>query len=323
MLTRLRATPGIDSAAQAAIVPVSGDGWNENVNAEGAGAQRRISNFNRVSPQFFQTMGTQLLAGRDFKDWDTPSSPQVAIVNQTFARKVLGRQNPVGSTFGVVREGGKPDERYEIVGLVKDTKYNDLREEFTPIVFLSESQDRRPGLEAQFVVRSHEPPLEIAPLVKTALAEIDPAMAVNFRVFKTTVQEGLLRERLMATLSGFFGLLAAVLAMIGPYGVVSYMVIRRRNEIEVRMALGATPRKILTMILREAALLMGIGLAIGTVLAALGAMSTRRLLFGLGPNDPVTLFMAIAMLGVVAMFASYLPALRAARVDPIAALRDE
>ena len=148
-------------------------------------------------------------------------------------------------------------------------------------------------------------------------------MAVDFRVFKTTVQEGLLRERLMATLSGFFGLLAAVLAMIGLYGVVSYMVIRRRNEIGVRMALRATPRKILTLVLREAALLMGIGLAIGTVLAVLGAMSTRRLLFGLGPNDPVTLFMAIAMLGVVAMFASYLPALRATRVDPMAALRDE
>ena len=215
-------------------------------------------------------MGTQLLAGRDFKDGDTTSSPKVAIANQTFARKVLERQNPVGSTFCVVQEGGKPDERYEIVGLVKDTKYNDLREEFTPIVFLAESQDRRPGLEAQFVVRSHEPPLEIASLVKTALAEIDPATVVNFRVFKTTVQEGLLRERLMATLSGFFGLLAAVLAMIGLYGVVSYTVIRRRNEIGVRMALGATPRKILTMVLREAALLMGIGLAIGTVLAALG-----------------------------------------------------
>ena len=143
--------------------------------------------------------------------------------------------------------------------------------------------------------------------VKTALADIDPAMAVNFRVFKTTVQEGLLRERLMATLSGFFEQLAAVLAMIRLYGVVSYMVIRRRNEIGVRMALGATTRKILTMVLCEVALLMGIGLAIGTVLAALGAMSTRRLLFGLRPNDPVTLFMAIAMLGVVAMFAGYLP----------------
>ena len=181
LLARLRATPGIDSAAQA-IVPVSGDGWNENVNAEGAAAQRRISNFNRISPQFFQTMGTPLLAGRDFKDGDTTSSPQVAIVNQTFARKVLGRPNPVGSTFGVVQEGGKPDERYEIVVLVKDTKYNDLREEFTPIVFLAESQDRHPGLEAQFVVRSNEPLLESTRSVHQNLVDANsPGSSLCFK----------------------------------------------------------------------------------------------------------------------------------------------
>jgi putative ABC transport system permease protein len=155
------------------------------------------------------------------------------------------------------------------------------------------------------------------------LVEINPAMVVNFRIFRTTVREGLLRERLMATLSGFFGALAAVLAMIGLYGVISYMVIRRTNEIGIRMALGAKPRGILTMVLREAASLLGIGLAIGTVLAALGAMLARGLLFGLRPSDPMTMFMAIAMLAVVAMVASYLPARRAANVNPITALRDE
>jgi len=148
-------------------------------------------------------------------------------------------------------------------------------------------------------------------------------MVVNFRIFKTTVREGLLRERLMATLSGFFGALAAVLAMIGLYGVMSYMVIRRTNEIGVRMALGARPRRILTMVLREAASLLGIGLAVGTVLAILGAMFARGLLFGLRPNDPKTVLMAITMLAVVAMVASYFPARWAASVNPIAALRDE
>jgi hypothetical protein len=268
-------------------------------------------------------MGTSLIAGRDFLDTDTVSSPRVAIVNQMFARNFFGGANPIGSTFGVIQGGGKPDELYEVVGLVKNTKYSTLREEFTPIAFLSEAQDEHPDLEAQFAIRSDEPLLEIASSVKTALAEINPAMVVNFRIFKTTVREGLLRERLMATLSGFFGALAAVLAMIGLYGVMSYMVIRRTNEIGVRMALGARPRRILTMVLREAASLLGIGLAVGTVLAILGAMFARGLLFGLRPNDPKTVLMAITMLAVVAMVASYFPARWAASVNPIAALRDE
>ena len=323
LLTRLRAIPGITSLASTAIVPVSGKGWNDNVNVKGSDAQRRLSNFNRVSPQYFHTMGTSLIAGRDFLDTDTVSSPRVAIVNQMFARNFFGGANPIGSTFGVIQGGGKPDELYEVVGLVKDTKYSNLREEFTPIAFLSEAQDEHPDLEAQFAIRSDEPLLEIASSVKTALAEINPAMVVNFRIFKTTVREGLLRERLMATLSGFFGALAAVLAMIGLYGVMSYMVIRRTNEIGVRMALGARPRRILTMVLREAASLLGIGLAVGTVLAILGAMFARGLLFGLRPNDPKTVLMAITMLAVVAMVASYFPARWAASVNPIAALRDE
>lgn len=323
LLTRLRAIPGITSVAGVAIVPVSGRGWNYNVNVKGSDAQRRISNFNQVSPQYFQTMGTSLIAGRDFLDTDTASSPRVAIVNQTFARNFFGGANPIGRTFGVIQGGSKPDELYQVVGLVKDTKYSNLREEFTPIAFVSQAQDEHPDLEAQFVIRSDEPLLEIASSVKTALAEINPAMVVNFRVFKTTVREGLLRERLMATLSGFFGALAAVLAMIGLYGVISYMVIRRTNEIGIRMALGARPREILAMVLREAASLLGIGLAIGTVLAVIGAIVARGLLFGLRPSDPKTVFMAITMLAAVAMVASYFPARWAAGVNPIAALRDE
>ena len=323
LLTRLRAIPGITSVARVAIVPVSGNGWNDNVDVKGSDTQRRISNFNRVGPAYFQTMGTPLIAGRDFLDTDTASSPRVAIVNQMFARNFFGGANPLGRTFGVIQGGGKPDELYEVVGLVKNTKYTSLREEFTPIAFLSEAQDEHPDLEARFVIRSDEPPLEIVSSVKTVLAEINPAMVVKFRVFKTTVREGVLRERLMATLSGFFGALAAVLAMIGLYGVISYMVIRRTNEIGVRMALGARPQGILTMVLGEAASLLGIGLVIGTILAIVGAMVARSLLFGLRPSDPKTVLMAIAMLAIVAMVASYFPARWAASVNPITALRDE
>ena len=152
---------------------------------------------------------------------------------------------------------------------------------------------------------------------------MNPAIVVEFHVFETSLREGLLRERLMATLSGYFGFLAAVLAMVGLYGVISYMVVRRRNEIGVRMAMGATRRDIVAMILREAGALLGAGLAIGVVLSVAAAHSARSLLFGLRPGDPVTLAIAVAGLSAVAAAASLLPARRAAGLDPMAALREE
>lgn len=148
-------------------------------------------------------------------------------------------------------------------------------------------------------------------------------MALNFSVFKTQVLEGVLRERLMATLSGFFGLLAAVLAMIGLYGVISYLVIRHRSEIGLRMALGANRTGIFVMVLREAAILLGIGLAIGTALALAAANAAFSLLFGLKPRDPLALAAAITAMTVVALVAGWLPAQRAATVDPMVALREE
>jgi ABC-type antimicrobial peptide transport system permease subunit len=159
--------------------------------------------------------------------------------------------------------------------------------------------------------------------VKQAVAEVSPALVIHFTVFDTALREGLIRERLMATLSGFFGFLAAALAMIGLYGVISYMVICRRNEIGIRMALGASRHKILSMIMREAATLLLIGLVIGTVLALAAGTTARALLFGLQPGDPITLVMASASLAVIALGASFLPARRAAALDPMQALRDE
>ena len=322
LLERVRELHGVQSAANTAIVPLGGGGWNENVSIAGTGIKREIANFNQVSPGYFKTVGTALLSGRDFEGHDSLSSPLVAVVTETFSKKFLGGSNPVGRTVSVAQQGGKPDRVYQIIGLVRDTKYGDLREEFTPIVFVSEAQDPEPDEGANLMIRTDQISTTIVS-VKQVIAEINPALVIRFRVFESMIREGLIRERLMAALSGFFAFLATVLAMIGLYGVISYMVSRRRNEIGIRMALGADARIILRMILREAAGLLGAGVVIGAILALLAGFAARALLYGLKPSDPVSLLLAIGALMAVAVLASYLPAQRAASVDPVQALREE
>ena len=322
MLERVRSLQNVDAAADVSIVPLSGNGWNENINVPGSNVQRQIANFNQVTSGYFQTVGTALLAGRDFNNNDTPTSPKVAIVTETFVRKFFNGANPVGATFSKI-QGGDTPVTYQIVGLVKESKYSTLREDFNPLVYLAESQEERPYPELQIMVRSNEPLPSVISSIKQASLEMNPNNVVRFRIFRTLIREGLLRERLMASLSGFFGLLAAILAMTGLYGVISYMVVRRKNEIGIRIALGANERSILSMILREAATLLGIGLAIGTVLAVVAGAAAKALLFGLQPGDPTTLLIAAAGLAVVAVTASFIPAWRAANLNPMLALREE
>ena len=321
LLERLRAIPGVLSAASARLAPLSGYYWNDDVFVTGAPARSHLANFNRVGPGFFRTLQTPFLAGRDFDESDTKASPAVAVVTETFARRFFSGSSPVGKMF-TQRSDGR-DRVFQIVGLVKDTKYGDLREEFTPIVFLAETQDDEPRLWTRAVIRTDEPLAEIVPAVTRAISGASPQIVLNFRALKTTIEEGLLRERLMATLSGFFGALAAILAMIGLYGVMSFTVVRRRNEIGVRMALGASRGDILGMVMREAAALVGIGLVAGTLLAVAAATSARSLLFGLQPGDPTTLALAASGLTIVALASSLLPARRAATIDPMQALRED
>src|SRR5439155_932525 len=213
--------------------------------------------------------------------------------------------------------------RREIVGVVKDTKYRRLREDFGPIAFLPSSQQPRTGQYLRLLVRSAAAANATISAIDRALSRDYPAITFNFSVLKAQIRESLLRERLMATLSGFFGALAMLLATIGLYGVMSYMVVRRRNEIGIRMALGAARRDVMTMIMREAAVLVGMGLAIGAVIAIALAHTAAALLFGVRPGDPVSLLLGIASLAAVAALASYLPAQRAARLEPTIALREE
>jgi len=323
VLERIRAVPGVEAAAEAEIVPVSGSGWNDRIKLGGV-VQATISNVNAVSAGFFQTMGTPLLAGRDFDERDTSSAPRAAIVNEAFARGLLGQANPIGRTFQIQVAPGTPEPTYEVVGLVRDSKYRDLREAFAPIAFLALAQD--PGSLDQYMqvmVRSRGPLLGLASAIERAMAETDPGISITLQPFADQILKSLLRERLMATLSGSFGLLAGLLATIGLYGVMSYMVARRRREIGIRMALGADRVAVVAMVMREAAILLGAGLTAGTILALAAARTARALLFGLGPGDPHTLVMAVVALTGVALLASYLPAVRAARLEPTLALREQ
>ncbi len=324
LLDRLRATPGVDGAASVNIVPISGSGWNDTIEIPGESTHdRMVPLFNRVSAGYFQTMGTPLLAGRDFNDQDTPSSPEVAIVNQEFSKKFLGGKNPIGREVRMLVGPGDPQHVYQIVGLLRNSKYWSLRDDFKPTVFVAASQNKEPGTGISFILRSGLPTGALLQAVKKTILAQNADTSVQFQVFKRQVQESLLKERLMATLSGFFGFLAAILATVGLYGVISYMVARRRNEIGIRIALGASKANVMNLVLREAAMLIVTGLVIGSALAIAVARTARSLLYGLKPGDPFTVGLAVTVLAGVAIFASLLPALRAARLEPMMALREE
>jgi putative ABC transport system permease protein len=323
LLTSVRNTPGVVSAADAAIVPLIGDGWNEFVDIPDRGVSRQLVYFNAVSAGYFQTLQIPLLAGRDFNDSDTATSPQVAIVNERFARTYLGTTDPVGKTFEKRQDEGKPDRIYRIVGLAGDTRYRDIHDDPTPIIYLSPRQTGDTSTDSTFVVRSRETPASLILSLKDTAAKNSPEIVLTFSILRTSIRERLTRERLMATLSGVYGALAAGLAMVGIYGIISYMVLRRRNEMGLRIALGAQRVSVLGIVLREAAGLVVAGLVVGTSIAVACARTARTLLYGVKPVDPLTLIVAAGSLLTIALAASLLPAVRAASVNPMQVLREE
>jgi ABC-type antimicrobial peptide transport system permease subunit len=210
-----------------------------------------------------------------------------------------------------------------VIGLVRDTKYMTLREDIGAGVYLAESQEPQPRPWARVVVRSSLPPETVTAAITRSLVEWNPRIGVQYSLLASQIADTLVRERLMATLSGFFGVLAAVLTLVGLYGVIAYTVARRTKEIGIRMALGATSGRVVAMILREAGLLVALGIAGGLLLARAGGRAASTLLFGLEPGDPVALGIAVAGLTAVALVASYAPARRAAKIEPNTALRTD
>ena len=323
MLDRVRSIPGVDEAAEVDILPLSGGSTANAVWLEGNDRGKGIAaSFNWIGDRYLGTMGIPLLAGRDFNRHDAVGTPLVAIVNQTFANK-LGLEHPIGKRFHRESTPGSPERVIEIVGLAPDTKYTNLRETPRPIAFLSIDQDDNVSPGAQFVIRSSAPFQYTIGRIRSILTATSPEITTDFRSFAGTIAEGLIRERLMATLSSFFGILAAMIAALGLYGVMSYLVARRTNEIGVRVALGAGRGDIVSLILRQSTALLAMGLAVGTVLAMAAGRYVSSLLFGLKPNDSLTFVLAILLLAAITQAASYIPARRAARLEPMTALREE
>jgi hypothetical protein len=268
-------------------------------------------------------MGIPFVTGRDFDERDGLKSPRVAIVNEEFVKKIFQGKNPIGRTFRREEFGSTPDSQFLVVGLVRNTKYYELREDFQPIAYVPDGQNEQPGTGGTFVLRTNAPLGEFYHNAEAAVAGIHPGIGVDFRVLTTQINQSLMRDRLMATLAGGFGLLAASLAVLGLYGVIAYMVARRRNEIGVRIALGASGGRVVGLVLREAVLLLAVGLAIGAGLAVWAGQAAASLVYGMKPGDPLTLTGAVVLLAVVAMAASYGPAWRASRLQPMEALREE
>ena len=323
IVDRLRQIPGVEAAAGARVTPIGGSSSNRYLLGDSSEDKRGTTWLNYVSPGFFNTLGTPLLSGRDFNDGDTAASPKIAIVNQEFVRKFLNGGAALGKTFRMWETPGKPIPVYEIVGVVANAKYQDLHEDFLPTAYFPASQESSTWPEEEIVIRSQVSLAGLIASVKQAIGEMNPDIDLDFKVFKTQIRDSLMQDELMATLSGVFGFLAALLAAIGLYGVISYMVVQRTREIGIRMAIGAQGRDVIWMIMREAGILTVIGLAAGTGMALFAARSARSIVFGLKPRDPLTFASAILILAVVAALASFVPSYRASKLDPVVALREE
>ncbi len=319
------AMPGVESAATSVVTPVSGSTWTYLIEIPGnppSPEKERIAHVNVISPGYFKTFGTRLLAGRDFTDNDKGSSP-VLIVNEAFARKHFNGANPIGRRVTEVGSPARPSITYEIVGYVQDAVYRNLRQTIPPTMYIPMQQIREPRASLVVSVRStHGSPALLSRAVSTALSQVTPDISLTMRTVSEQIDGSLTQERLIAMLSGFFGALALLLAAVGLYGITSYAVTRRRMEIGIRLALGAAPGGVVRLVLRRVAWLVGIGVAAGAVLTMWAAQFVDTLLFGLTPRDPITMVSGALVLAIIGALAGYLPAWRASRLDPATVLRE-
>ncbi len=321
---RLRAVPGVASVAETTVVPLRGSAWGDAVWRDGGDRSTRTdASLARTTPDYFTAMGVALLEGRTFDERDTSQAPPVAVVNRAFAKAVFGSASPLGRRFWQEATPDTPEQLFEVVGLVADTAYRDLHSGRPPIAYMAFTQDPEPSSVAQLLIRTEGDPKALVPSLRAAIRELDPAIVSTFQDYPSLLESQLARDRVVAGLSGFFGLLALLLATLGLYGVMAFVVARRTSEIGIRVALGAERAAILKLILREALALIALGLALGLALSLALAHTVRSLVFGLEPHDPLTIGLASLVLGLVGVGASYVPASRAARLDPMAALHQE
>jgi putative ABC transport system permease protein len=323
---RLRSLPGIVSAGRSVMTPISGFEWNQFVHTDSSNSPKgddALVYFNFISPGYFKTMRTPLLAGRGFNEHDTKTSTKVAIINQSMARKFFPNADPLGKYFTTDPQPGKAAPQFQIVGLARDSKYESLREETFSTAFFPVTQVPEGDSEENFILRTATKPMSLASAAQQAIAGVNKAIPLEFRTLAEQVDDSLVQERLLATLSTFFGALALLLAMIGLYGALSYLVAQRQREFGIRMALGAPRESILRLVMRDVTIVLASGLLAGACLALATVGVLQKMLFGLAPHDTFTFLVAIGVLSAVAIVAGYLPARRAMRVDPMVALHYE
>ena len=321
--TNVQQLPGIDAASFSELTFDEGHwrtlAWPEGiVRTESNGVQ-----FNgvHVGAEYFRALGVPIIMGRSFGPQDTLKSAPVAVVNQTFARTLFPHTSPLGRHFSLAE---KTDDRIAIVGVVKDTRYESVREHPIGAFFVYNGQDSSPDGYSDLVIRTRETQGQIVPEIRRTLRSENPNLTISSqRTLTEKVDDSLGTEKLLADLAGFFGTVALLLACIGLYGVVAYSVARRRNEIGIRMALGARPLDVLGNVLRQSLLIVLLGLALGLLLAFLAARIVSSQLYGVEPNDVAYIALSAAVLSITAFAASLIPGRRAVRLDPLIALREE
>ena len=323
LLRGLGALPGVRAVSAAQMLPVGGGLWDRSVHVEGQSPrpdEPRVG-FNVIAPGYFATLGTRVAAGREFTDRDGRTTPKVAIVNESFARRFFGRNPAIGRRVTSV------DTIYEIVGVAADTKYQDLREASLPTLYVAWSQREerdQPSSYNYLVQVTGQEPLRHAPDVERVIQETDAGMRIRrITPYDALINLSIANERVLATLAGLFGTLGLLIAAIGMFGVLAFQVSRRTNELAVRMVLGARRSSIHRLVMRDVAAMLVPGLAIGAAAALMLTGVTGSLLFGVTPDDPGAFATAAAVLASVAVLAGWLPAQRAASVEPMAALRHE
>jgi putative ABC transport system permease protein len=316
--------PGATSVTAARIAVLRNDKWDTSVSVEGfrweAGVDAAAS-YNNVGPSYFRTLGIPILAGREFTTADGRTAPRVAIVNQAFARKFgLEERNVIGSRMALGLGQGELD--IEIVGLVRDANYSQVKEQAPPMFFTPWRQHEAGGLT--FYVRMATDPRPVLATIPTMVRRLDANLPVqNLTTLRHQVKENVFLDRMISALTAAFAGLATLLAAIGLFGVMAYTVAQRTREIGLRMALGAQSAAIRRMVLGQVGRMVLVGGAIGIVAALALGRAAGSLLYGVEGHDPVVVAVGVLLLALVAMGAGYLPARRAARVDPMIALREE
>jgi predicted permease len=322
----LTAIPGVRGVAAARVAVLAGNNWDNDVNVQGFPRTPDTdadAYFNAVSPAFFHTMGIPLVSGREFTAGDVLGTPGVAIVNESFVKKFRLGSSAVGKMIGVNVPSGD-SLTHLIVGVVKDSHYSDVKQELRPVYYLPYKQDTSSMGDMFFYVRGAVDPNVLMPPIRAAVAKVDRTLpVVHLKTMPQQIKDNVYLDRMITSLTAAFAALATLLAAIGLYGVLAYSVVQRTKEIGVRIALGADPRTIVTMVLRHVGA-MTLGGAVVGVLGALGiGRAAQSLLFGVQGRDPLVMLMAIVAMAAVALAAGSIPAWRAARVDPVKALKYE